>query len=75
MKVKFVVDFMDWKKGDIADLPKDLAGRYADKMKVAKVHKPAAKRSRSPKNRMATAPINKQSITPDQPGNWRKKNA
>jgi hypothetical protein len=59
MRVEFVVSFMDWKRGDVADLPKDLAERYIGRMGVAKVHKPPAKRTKAPRNKMVAGSKNK----------------
>jgi hypothetical protein len=59
MRVEFVVSFMDWKRGDVADLPKDLAERYIGRMGVATVHKPPAKRAKALRNKMETGSSNK----------------
>jgi hypothetical protein len=58
MKIKFGVRFMDWKPNDVVELPKERAEQYL-RLKVAKIHKPPAKRKKAPRNKMVTGVKNK----------------
>ena len=60
-RVKFGVRFMDYKKGDTATLPKDVADRYTDKLGVCARVKPRPKKKAAgaPSDKKAAAPVDK----------------
>jgi len=51
MKIKFKVKFMDWEKGEVADIPDRLAERYIAASTAVK----ATKNKAAPRNKRATA--------------------
>jgi hypothetical protein len=51
MKIKMRVNFMDWKKGDVVDLPQERADQYL-RLEVCEI--PAKKTAKAPGNKMAT---------------------
>ena len=54
IKLKMRVNFMDWKKGDIVELPKERADQYL-RLKVCEINKAA----KAPRNKMVTGAKNK----------------